>query len=186
VARRGHRRGQHHPIATRRARPAPGSPRRRDRRTATPARSRPGSHHRPLLPSCRNLGPLPAVAVSGRRILLRQGTTAWCPSTVWSFSWPGLLWSWTKTPWPCSLYALTLDRYTLALHLVRLDLGQVRLSRVPAVATATGLPLGDELWAWDARAGGGLRVSRRISWSPVERVKRGDARHPWGPSWSQL
>ena len=34
----GHRRGQLHPVATRRARPPPGAPRRRDRRTATPAR----------------------------------------------------------------------------------------------------------------------------------------------------
>jgi len=73
VARRGHRRGKHNPVVTRRARPSPGSPRGKDQRTTTPARSHPGSHHRQCLASCRNRGPLPAVDAAGRRILLRKG-----------------------------------------------------------------------------------------------------------------
>jgi len=74
----------------------------------------------------------------------------------------------------------------LALHLVRLDLGRVRLGRVPAAATATGPPPGDKVGARDAGAGGGARDPRGIRWSPVEQVKCGGARDPRGIRWSPV
>jgi len=82
--------------------------------------------------------------------------------------------------------ALGLDRCTLALHLVRLDLGPVRIGRVPAAATATGPPPGNKVGARDAGAGGGARDPRGIRWSPVEKVKSGGARDRRGIRWSPV
>jgi len=82
--------------------------------------------------------------------------------------------------------ALVLNKRTLALNLVRLDLGQVRLGLVPAAATATGPPLGDNVGALDAGAGGGARESRGKRWSPVEPVKCGGAPDPRKTRWSPV
>jgi len=81
---------------------------------------------------------------------------------------------------------LGLDRDTLALHLVRLELGPLRLGRESAAATATGPPPGNKMGIWDARVGGGARDPRGIRWSPVEHVKCGGARDPRGTRWSPV
>ena len=82
--------------------------------------------------------------------------------------------------------ALVWDEHSLALNLVRLGLGSVRLGPVPAAATGPGPPLRDKVRSWDAGAGEGARDPRGLWWSPVQQVKSGDARDSRVTRWSSF